>query len=133
MALGDLSVNYGGTTVVFDKFSDEGLPRAYLGQATLEFSSSGAGYSTGPAKRQRKIWTVASYATQQQVIDTFTLFDAWDLARSEGLNNAKVTVNDELFGSTITTFAFFTEPPAVTKLGAGNDSYYLLSFALTEV
>ena len=43
MALGDLSVNYGSTTVVFDKFSDESLPRAYLGQATLEFSACGAG------------------------------------------------------------------------------------------
>ena len=133
MAQGDLSISYGSTTVVFNKFSDEALPRAYLSQTSLEFSAVGAGYSTGPAKRQRKIWTVASYGTEQQVNNTFALFDAWDLARSTGLNNAQVSITDELFGSTITSQAFFTEAPAVNALASGNADYYLISFALTEV
>ena len=133
MAQGDLSINYGSTTVVFNKFSDEALPRAYLSQATLEFSAVGAGYSTGPAKRQRKMWTVAAYATETQVNNTFSLFDAWDTARSTGLNTAQITVTDELFGTTINASAFFTEPPAVTALASGNAEYYLISFALTEV
>lgn len=133
MALGDLSISYEGTSITFDKFSDESLPRAYLSQATLDFTQIGVGYSTGPAKRQRKIWTVAAYVTQQEVTDVFTLFNAWDDDRSNGQNDAQVTIQDELFGTTINAVGFFTEPPAVTKLGPGNDTYYLISFALTEV
>lgn len=132
MAVGDFSVTYDGTSVTFNQFSGEELPRTYLGQASLEFSAQGAGYSNGPARRQRKVWSVAAYATRQQCEDMFALFEAWDQERSTGLNTAEVDVQDELFGATVTAKGFFTTPPTVSKLGSGNDTLFLLSFGLTE-
>ena len=44
-----------------------------------------------------------------------------------------IFIATELFGSTITSQAFFTEAPAVNALASGNADYYLISFALTEV
>lgn len=132
MATGDLTIAYNSSSVVFNQFSGEDLPRAYVGQASLEFSQQGVGYSNGPARRQRKIWTVAAYATQQQCEDTLAIFDAWDTERSLGTNTAEITVTDELFGSTITATGFFTTPPTIQKLGSGNDTLFLLTFGLTE-
>lgn len=132
MAAGDLTVTYDTTSVVFNQFSGEDLPRAYLGQATLEFSAVGAGYSAGPSVKQKRIWSVAAYATYQQCLDIFTIFEGWDTQRATGVNTAEVAVQDELFGSTITANAFFTDPPVVSKLGSGNDTLYLVTFALTE-
>lgn len=130
MAVGDFSVNYSSTTVTLNQFSGDDLPRAYLGQATLEFSAIGAGFSTGPSVRQKKIWSIAAYATYQQCLDALAVFDAWDAVRAQGVNNAEVNVTDELFGSTLTATAFFTEPPSITSLG--NGVVYLLTFVLTE-
>lgn len=130
MAAGDFSVNYSTTTVTLNQFSGDDLPRAYLGQATLDFSAIGAGFSTGPSVRQKKIWSIAAYATYQQCLDTLSLFDAWDAVRAQGVNNAEVNVTDELFGTTQTATAFFTEPPTITNIG--NGIVYLLTFVLTE-
>lgn len=132
MAAGQLTVSYSTSSVSFDKFSGEDLPRAYLSQASLEFSALGAGYSTGPSKRQRKIWSIATYATKQQCLDLLSIFDAWDTERATGVDVAEVTVVDELFGTAITTSAFFTDPPVVSKLSSGNNVDFLLTFALTE-
>lgn len=132
MAAGQLTISYSSSSVSFDKFSGEDLPRAYLGQASLEFSALGAGYSTGPSKKQRKIWSVATYATKQQCIDLLGIFEAWDTERATGVDVAEVTVTDELFGSALTASAFFTDPPVVSKLASGNNRDFLLTFALTE-
>jgi hypothetical protein len=132
MATGDFTITYDTTSVTLNQFSGEDLPRAYLGQATLEFSAIGAGYSTGPAVRQKRVWSIAAYATYQQCLDTFTIFEGWDAERATGVNTAKVSVQDELFGSTVSASAFFTDPPVVSKLGSGNDTLYLMTFALTE-
>lgn len=132
MAAGDLSVNYGATTVTFDQFSGDDLPRAYLGQASLEFSALGAGYGTGPAKKQRRIWSIAAYATTAQVTNLFVIFEAWDTARATGTNTAEVNIQDELFGATVTAKGFFTDPPKISKLGSGNNKLFLVTFALTE-
>lgn len=132
MAAGQLTISYSTSSVSFDKFSGEDLPRAYLGQASLEFSALGAGYSTGPSKKQRKIWSIATYATKQQCVDLLSIFEAWDAERATGVDVAEVTVVDELFGSAITTNAFFTDPPVISKLGSGNSVNFLLTFALTE-
>lgn len=132
MALGDFTITYGSTTVTFDEFSGEELPRSILGQASLEFSQVGAGYATGPAKRQRRIWTIAAYASHQQCVDTLAIFDAWDAVRATGANTAEVDIQDELFGSTVLAKGFFSTPPSISLLGAGNQSTYLLTFGLTE-
>jgi hypothetical protein len=132
MAAGQLTISYSSGSVSFDKFSGEDLPRAYLGQASLEFSALGAGYSTGPSKKQRKIWSIATYATKQQCIDLLAIFEAWDTERATGVDVAEVTVTDELFGSAVTASAFFTDTPVVSKLASGNNRDFLLTFALTE-
>jgi len=132
MAAGELTVSYDGDSVSFSQFSGDDLPRAYLGQASLEFSALGAGFGTGPSKKQRKIWSIASYITKQQALDILAIFEAWDTDRATGVNTAEVDVVDELLGSTIVAKAFFTDPPVITKLGPGNSTMYLVTFALTE-
>lgn len=132
MALGDLTVVYSTYTVTLNEFSDESLPRSIVGQASLEFSALGAGIAQGPPKAQKKIWSVAAYATYAQCQNMLDLFYAWDAARALGTNSAVVSISDETFGTTITAFGFFTTPPEITRVGTSNE-YYLLSFGLTEV
>lgn len=132
MAVGEFTVTYDGSSVTFDKFSGDDLPRAYLGQASLEFSALGAGYATGPSKRQRRIWSIATYATKQQCLDLLSIFEGWDTERATGVNTAEVDIQDELFGSTVSAKGFFTDPPVVSKLSSGNNTLFLLTFALTE-
>ena len=132
MAAGEFTVTYDSTTVTFNKFSGDDLPRAYLGQASLEFSALGAGYATGPSRRQRKLWSIAAFATKQQALDILTLFEAWDTDRATGINSAEVAVQDELLGSTVTANGFFTDPPVITKLSPGNNVMFLVTFAITE-
>lgn len=132
MATGDFTVTYDGSSVTFNQFSGDDLPRAYLGQAALEFSALGAGYATGPSRRQRKLWSIAAFATKQQVLDILSLFEAWDADRANSLNTTEVTVQDELLGSTVNATGFFTDPPVVTKLSPGNNVMFLVTFAITE-
>ena len=137
---GSITVSYGSNSVEFTDFSGEDLPGQTLGQASLEFTQIGLGYSQGPARRQRKIWAVAAFATSAQIATLNTIFEAWDTARSTSVNNAVVNVVDDLLrektGNTdipsVTTTAFFTSPPVVSLVGSSN-SVYLLSFGLTEV
>jgi hypothetical protein len=132
MALGDLTVAYSTYTVILNEFSDESLPRSIVGQASLEFSALGAGIAQGPPKAQKKIWSVAAYATYTQCQNMLDLFYAWDAVRALGTNSAVVTISDETFGTTVTASGFFTTPPEITRVGTSNE-YYLLSFGLTEV
>ena len=131
MATGDLTVTYSTYTVTLNQFSDDSLPRSILGQASLEFSALGKGVASGPAATQKKIWSVAAYATYAQCQNMLNLFYAWDAVRALGTNTAQVSISDQTFGSTITGFGF-TTPPEITKVGT-SDEYYLLSFGLTEV
>lgn len=132
MAVGDLTVAYSSYTVIINQFSNDSLPRSILGQASLDFSLSGAGIAEGPPVAQKKIWSVAAYATYTQCQNMLDLFYAWDAVRALGTNSAQVSITDETFGSTITASGFFTTPPEITKVGT-SDQYYLLSFGLTEV
>jgi|TARA_R100000482_G_scaffold44225_1_gene15475 hypothetical protein len=132
MAVGDLTVAYSSYTVTLNQFSDDSLPRSVLGQASLEFSALGAGIADGPVKTQKKIWSVAAYATYTQCQNMLNLFYAWDAVRAQGKNSAQVSISDQTFGSTITASGFFTTPPEITRVGASSE-YYLLSFGLTEV
>jgi len=137
---GSITISYGSYSVSFSEFSGEELPSSTLGQATLEFSQVGAGYAQGPARTQRKIWAIATYATSAQIATLNDIFNAWDTARSVSLNIAVVNVTDNLLREatgnssipTITTTAFFTTPPSVSLVGRSNERF-LLSFGLTEV
>ena len=44
---GSITVSYGSDSVAFTDFSGDDLPSTVLGQANLEFSQIGLGYSTG--------------------------------------------------------------------------------------
>lgn len=137
---GSLTISYGSDTVSFTKFSGDDLPGSVLGQANLEFSQIGLGYATGPARTQRKIWAVATYATSAEIVTLNTIFTAWDTDRSTSLNTAVVNVVDDLLSQatgnssipTVTTTAFFTTAPSVSLVGRSNE-IFLLSFGLTEV
>ena len=136
---GSITISYGSNSVEFTDFSGDDLPGQTLGQASLEFTQIGLGYSQGPARRQRKIWAIAAFATPAQIATLNSIFDAWDLARSTSVNNALVNVVDDLLrektGDTnipaVSTTAFFTTPPTVSLVGASN-KFYIISFGLTE-
>lgn len=132
MAPRNLQIGYNGTFVAFTDFADEDLPRSILQQATLEFSGLGAAYSSGTAKKQRRIWAVAAYGTISQWNTLMQIFGAWDQARVSGSNIAEVIVVDNLLGSAINTLGFFTTAPSISKLAPGNNSIYLISFGITE-
>lgn len=137
---GNIIIGYDTNTVTFSDFSGDDLPGTVLGQASLEFSQLGLGYAQGPARTQRKIWAIATYATTAQVATLNTIFTAWDSDRATSLNTAVVTVYDDLLrektgNSSIpitNTTAFFTTPPTVSLVGGSNE-IFLLSFGLTEV
>mgnify|MGYP001239475924 CR=1 FL=1 len=137
---GSITISYGSDSVAFTDFSGDELPSSILGQASLEFSQIGLGYAQGPARKQRNIWAIATYATPAQIVTLNTIFTAWDTARSTSLNTSVVNVVDNLLKEAtnnasiaiISTTAFFTTPPAVSRIGGTND-LFLLSFGLTEV
>lgn len=131
--MSSISIGYNTTTVSFDQFSGDDLPRSYLSQATLDFSALGVAYSTGSTKRQRKIWAVAAVGTIQQWNNLVIIFEQWDLDRSRGSNVAAVTIQDTLLGSNINTFGFFTTAPTLGKLSPGNNTLFVISFAITEI
>jgi hypothetical protein len=132
MAPRNLQVGYSGTFVAFTDFAGEDLPRSILQQATLDFSGLGAAYSSGTAKKQRRIWAVAAYGSLTQWNTLMQIFDAWDAARVTGTNIAEVIVVDNLLGSTVTTLGFFTTAPTIAKVAPGNNQIYLISFGITE-
>ena len=72
---GSITIAYGSNSVAFTDFLNEDLPSSTLGQASLNFSQIGLGYSTGPARRQRLIWAIATLATSTQIATLNTIFN----------------------------------------------------------
>lgn len=130
---GSITLSYGAYSVAFDKFSEDGLPRSYLSQASLNFSQLGVGYASGPVTRQKRLWTISAYVTAAEYQNLITLFEAWEDERITGSSLATVTIVDTTLGATVTVGAFFTTPPELTKVAGGNNSTFLLATALTEV
>lgn len=130
---GSITLSYGAYSVSFDKFSEDGLPRSYLSQASLNFSQLGVGYASGPVTRQKRIWTISAYITAAQYQSLISLFEAWEDERITGSNLATVSITDTTLGSTVSAAGFFTTPPELSKLSGGNNTLFLLSAALTEV
>jgi len=137
---GSITISYGSDSVAFTDFSGDDLPSSVLGQASLEFTQIGLGYAQGPARQQRKIWAIATYATDAQIAALNAIFTAWDTNRSTSLNTSVVNVVDNLLREAtnnvdipiVTTTAFFTSPPTISRVGRTN-KVFLLSFGLTEV
>lgn len=133
MTAGYLTLSAYGESVTLSSFTDTQFPRSYMSQATLEFSQIGTAYASGPARRQRRMWSVSAFVTATQWTDLDNVYAAWDARRAEGDNLAVVTVVDSLIGSSHTYQAFFTEPPALSKLSGGNNTDFNASFVLVEV
>lgn len=133
MTAGSLTVSAYGSSVTLTRFTDTEFPRSFMSQATLEFSQIGTAYASGPARRQRRMWSVSAFVTATQWNNLESVYGAWDERRAEGDNLAVVTVNDTLIGSSQTYQAFFTEPPSLTKLAGGNNTDFAASFVLVEV
>lgn len=123
--------------VTFREFLNDELPSNWLSQADLKFSQFGVAYTTGPAKKQRRIWAIAAYADAAKVQSILNVFETWDTSRqTTGL--ATVSVEDSLLSEytqadSVLTQAFFTTPPSVTRLTSANDGLFIVSFGLTEV
>jgi hypothetical protein len=133
MSVGVLTVSYGSSSVEFSEFSDTQLPSSYMAQASLEFSQIGAAYASGPARKQRKMWSVSSYVSRSKWASLEALYEEWDSKRAEGDNLAYVNITDELLGNPKTYNAFFTEPPSLSKLAPSNNTIFLATFVLVEI
>jgi len=120
-------------TVSFYNFTDTSYPGTYMAQANLEFSQIGTAYASGPARKQRKMWSVSSIISASQWVELTALYEAWDTARAEGDNLAVVNLVDNLLGGNVSAEVFFTEPPALTKISSGNNRDYIASFVVVEV
>lgn len=133
MTAGSIVISYGTESATLSRFSDTAFPRSYMAQASLEFSQIGTAYASGPARRQRQMWSVSAIVTVAEWEDLESVYAAWDSKRAEGDNLAYVTIQDSLIGATKQYNAFFTEPPVLTRLGSGNNVDYNVSFVMVEV
>jgi len=133
--MSQIGVSYtpsGGSPVyslLFTDFSDNSLPRSYLGNTSFTQSANGASIIAGPAFRQKYVWVISSIVTKEEAALFDQMFQAWDTDRSNGIA-AAVGITDQTFGSTVTTSAVITTPPTYNRMGP---KYMLLSFGLTEV
>jgi hypothetical protein len=132
MSAKKFTVSFGTKTVSFDKFANDDVPGGYLAQASLDFSQIGTAYSSGPARKQRKIWAISAYVTADEWSDLTDVYEEWDVERAKGRNIAEVTVVNELIGESQTSKGFFTEPPSLTKVAPSNNFIFLASFVITE-
>lgn len=133
MSAGTITLSAYGSSVTLSRFSSEEFPRSYMAQATLNFSQIGTAYASGPARRQRRMWSVSAFVTTTEWLNLEAVYAAWDARRAEGDNLAVVTISDALLGSSTNYEAFFTEPPALAKLAGGNNTDFNASFVLVEV
>jgi hypothetical protein len=110
------------------QFSGGDLPRSYLQQAKLDFTSQGGAILGGPVRRQRMLWAATAYVTADEAHDLDALYLAWDADRAAGLA-AVVAITDNTGPvGTITASAIFTTAPKFSRSG----SAWLASFGLTE-
>lgn len=133
MSAGLISLTYGSTTVSFSNFTDTEFPRSYMAQANLEFSQIGTAYASGPARRQRQMWSMSVFVNLSEWQALETLFILWDSQRATGNNLAVVILGDSLTGSVKNHRVFFTEPPALSKISSGNNKTFIATFVLVEV
>ncbi|MFZ9315831.1 MAG: hypothetical protein ACO24P_00705 [Candidatus Nanopelagicaceae bacterium] len=128
-----IKIQYGSHIVEFENFTDTQLPRSYMAQANLEFSQLGTAYATGPARKQRKMWSISAIIERDKIETLSNLYEAWDLKRSEGANLATVKLTDYLLNPGGSMFdVFITEPPNLTKLASGNNNYFIATMVMVE-
>lgn len=133
MSAGSITVSSSGGSVTFTRFSDTELPSSYMAQASLEFSQIGTAYASGPARKQRKMWSISVFVTISEWNSLVSVYESWDQKRSQGGNLAVATLYDNLLGVGRSYSVFFTEPPNLSKLSGSNNTDFLASFVVVEV
>lgn len=132
MSLGISYTPVAGTPVydiTFIEFTDTALPRVYAAEASYEYSVAGASLLSGPAYRQKYIWTISSHLTPEKAEELDDMFRAWDEDRSNGYS-AAVGIIDRTFGAEVASSALFSTPPNYVYV---SPSITLVSFGLSEV
>lgn len=127
---GAIEISWSGSVFLFDRFTDEALPRNFVQTTALTTSTTGAQILSGPPIGARFIWAfsvIVSAATAQGVQQLFVDFDA---QRALG-ELPVIAVDDKTFGAQVSADAVFTTPPSVSRFGDGD--LFLLSFGLTQV
>lgn len=112
----------------FSEFTDGGLPRQYVNNASFDFSANGASIITGPAYAQKHIWAVSSVLSNAEAASFDAMFKAWDADRATGLP-AAVGIIDQTFGAEVNTSAVFSTAPSYSKF---SHTHMVVSFGLTE-
>ena len=115
-------------TATISLFLGEDLPRSYLQQAKLEFSTSGVAIAGGPSRSQRRIWAISCLLTDSMASSVDSLFRAWDTDRAKGLA-AAVAITDSTTSSDVISAGWFSTPPKISQAGP----QWVVSFGLTEV
>ena len=105
------------------------MVRTYAGTADINLSATGSQLISGPSRAQQYIWTITTLLSKADCLVVDQMFQNWDNARASGGTPA-ILVEDNTFGSTVSTYATFSTPPAFTYYSAG---IMALECALTEV
>lgn len=114
--------------VVIKDLRDNALARTYVSNNSYSYSANGASLLTGPAFRQKYVWTVSAFLAPEEALTLDGMFRAWDADRGTGLP-AAIGVTDQLFGDTVDTSAVFTVPPAFARYSAKT---WQVDFAIQE-
>lgn len=112
-----------------DLFSGDNLPRSIMQEAKLEFSAGGSAIASGPARKQRRLWAIATFLSASQAITLEALYAAWDQDRAQGLACAVAVTDATSFGDPVVASAWFSTAPTFSRAGP----LWLASFGLTEV
>lgn len=133
MADGSIDIAFGSYQYSFNVFTDSTLPGMRQSQATLEYSSFGVGYLSGPAVAQKRMWTISAVIPADERQDLEDLFEAWDSLRATGSKDAVVTLIDGLIASSSTVYnTVFTEPPSYSTY-RGRSRYLIVTTVLMEI
>ena len=74
--------------ITISNFTDTTLPRTYLSDVSYGQSLKGATILTGPAFRQKYIWTISAHLSPAKAQELDAMFRAWDTDRSDGYSAA---------------------------------------------
>ena len=131
-----LKLDYGsGSKVVyFTDFAEDTFPIQYLSEVSLDYTPLGTPYSTGPVRKQKKLFTISSYVNYSQWTTLAELFESWDDSRGKGLQTDVLSVSTLLDPTVPKAYrGFFTVPPTLQKMSSGNQSLFIANTTLSEV
>jgi len=127
-----LQLSNSGGVAKFYHFSDDSYPVQIIQEASFEYTPLGVPFSSGPVRKQKRLFTISAYASILEWEALENIFDTFDAERARG-ELASVTVTDALLSTTKTYQAFFTSPPVLQRIASGNNTLYVAVTTLSEV